>query len=147
MRYNLSHGNKPTRVIFCGDREWTDAFAVEAALLRLVPSKDVIITGGAQGADTIAHDLAAGMGFLLESYPAEWDKYHKAAGPIRNQQMLDSKPDLVIAFHHDLLRSKGTKDMVDRARKAGVRVILVTGAEGIPNGEEATVQEKGQVDE
>ncbi len=44
----------------------------------------------------------------------------KAAGPIRNQQMLDEEPDidLVIAIHEDPTLGKGTRDMVSRARKA-----------------------------
>ena len=59
------------------------------------------------------------------AFPADWDKYHKAAGHIRNQQMLtEGKPTLVLAFHHDLARSKGTKDMVRRALKAGLAVYL-----------------------
>ena len=39
--------------------------------------------------------------------------------------MLELKPDLVVAFHSDLERSKGTADMVRRARKEGIEVILV----------------------
>lgn len=51
-------------------------------------------------------------------------KQGKAAGPIRNQHMLDGyHPDMVVFFHHDLSSSKGTKDMVERARKAGVPVL------------------------
>jgi hypothetical protein len=50
---------------------------------------------------------------------AEWKKYGPAAGPIRNQRMLDWGPDLVVAFSG----GKGTADMVRRARAAGVEVI------------------------
>lgn len=51
---------------------------------------------------------------------ADWSKYGKAAGPMRNQKMLDEyKPDLVVA----LPGGRGTADMVSRARVAGVEVI------------------------
>jgi hypothetical protein len=53
-------------------------------------------------------------------------KFHKAAGPIRNEQMLvDEQPDLVVACHDHLERSKGTVDMVERAHAVGVPVAFV----------------------
>jgi hypothetical protein len=65
------------------------------------------------------------MGLPVESFPADWEQYGRAAGPIRNQQMLEAKPDRVFAFHEDLEHSKGTGDMVRRARKAGVPVEVI----------------------
>lgn len=61
----------------------------------------------------------------VESFPANWSQYGHAAGPIRNQKMLDQNPDLVIAFHFDLEHSKGTKDMINRAKKACIPVRFV----------------------
>ena len=59
------------------------------------------------------------------AYPADWNKYHKAAGPIRNQQMLtEGKPTLVLAFHDNITASKGTRDMVKRSLKGGLPVYL-----------------------
>lgn len=59
--------------------------------------------------------------------PADWNRYGKAAGRIRNQQMLDEgKPDVVIAFvDKPLVESRGTNDMVSRAKKAGLPVYVV----------------------
>jgi hypothetical protein len=86
-----------------------------------------IIEGNARGADTMAGVYATTWGLGLEVYPANWKKYNKAAGPIRNQQMLDEgKPDLVLAFHDNIDKSKGTKDMVARAEKAGIEVRIIT---------------------
>lgn len=60
-------------------------------------------------------------GIPVEHYPADWDQFQKRAGYIRNQQMLDEgKPHLVVAFHSNLQDSKGTRNMVEIARKAGV---------------------------
>src|SRR5260221_1975327 len=87
-----------------------------------------VIHGGARGADRLAGYAAKSLGLGLEEYPADW-KLGKAAGVIRNQQMLEillqcSNPEmnLVLAFHDDLENSKGTKDMVERAKKAGIRI-------------------------
>ncbi len=54
-------------------------------------------------------------------YPADWKRYGRAAGRIRNALMLEyEKPDLVIAFHEDLSTSRGTLDMLKRAKLAGI---------------------------
>ena len=59
--------------------------------------------------------------------PANWVKYGRAAGPIRNRRMLELvPPDLVVAFHDDLESSRGTKDMVIAARQAEIPVRLIT---------------------
>lgn len=82
-----------------------------------------IIHGAAKGADSIAGRLAEkNKDFEVEAFPADWKQYGKAAGPIRNKQMLDSGLDLVFAFHNDLSKSKGTKHMVEICRKAGIPV-------------------------
>lgn len=122
------------RVLVCGDRLWQDAEMIQTVLRAFLRPEDALtlINGRAGGADNIAHQWACslenlGLKVVPEGYPADWDKYHKAAGPIRNQQMLDEgKPDLVIAFHDDLAKSKGTKDMVTRAKKAGVPVWVIS---------------------
>lgn len=89
----------------------------------LPPAGTVIVSGAADGVDTSAIDWAVTNWVQFEEYPADWDKHGKAAGPIRNQQMLvEGKPDKVLAIHG----GKGTADMVFRARKAGIPVIEVT---------------------
>jgi hypothetical protein len=60
------------------------------------------------------------------AYPADWNTHGRTAGPIRNSRMLaEGKPDLVLAFTHDLSKSIGTRDMVTKARAAGVRVVVL----------------------
>lgn len=88
-----------------------------------MPIDVTIIHGGATGADMIGDSWAIiNWAQKIELYEADWFKHGKAAGFIRNQQMLDEgKPDLVIAFPG----GKGTADMVHRAKKAGVEVIEV----------------------
>ncbi|KKN86896.1 hypothetical protein LCGC14_0264590 [marine sediment metagenome] len=108
------------RILICGDRNWTDREAIWE-YLDSIPAGSVIIEGDARGADRIAGDIAAEMGFEVEVYPAQWDRYGRAAGPIRNTQMLDEgKPVIVVYCHDDLDNSKGTKNMVTQATKLGL---------------------------
>jgi hypothetical protein len=113
------------KVLVCGSRYWNDKESIRKEILRLKP--DVVIEGEANGADSLARQVAEELGIEVKPHRAKWEIYDRAAGPIRNQEMLDEeKPDLVLAFHHDLENSKGTKDMVQRARKAGVPVQIIT---------------------
>src|SRR5688500_9769837 len=82
-----------------------------------------IISGMARGADTIAVDWAVVNFCNWSEYPADWARYGKSAGPIRNLQMLEEgKPDLVVAFPG----GRGTTNMVKLARDACFEVIEVT---------------------
>ena len=108
-----------TRVLVCGGRDYTDRDAVFRALDRLAPT--VVITGGCPtGADMHAERWTYERGVPVVRYPADWQRYGDAAGPVRNQLMLSAeRPDLVLAF----TGGKGTNDMVRRARAAGVPVM------------------------
>ena len=109
------------RVLVCGGRDYgktSDEVATIADALAVLPEDTVLIHGDARGADRLAGDIWAAWGSPMEVYPADWKTHKKAAGPIRNQQMLDTGIDLVIAFPG----GAGTADMMRRARKAGVTV-------------------------
>lgn len=108
-------------VIVCGGRDYSDRDKVEAALDELHERHDFnrIITGAAPGADTFADAWARSRGLKVERYFADWYNLGKAAGPLRNQRMLDAeKPQMVIAFPG----GTGTADMVRRAEAAGVPI-------------------------
>ncbi len=108
------------RVLVTGGRDFTDAAMVQAALDPLAADIEVLIEGGARGADTLAREWAKAHGIPWQTYEANWKRYGRRAGPIRNQKMLDEGyPDLVVAFPG----GKGTADMVRRAREAGVKVM------------------------
>lgn len=107
--------------LVCGGRGFADKAGLAAALDRLHVKVGIykIIAGAARGADRLATNWAADRGIAWQEYPADWDNHGKAAGPIRNQQMLDEgKPEGVVAFPG----GTGTADMVKRARKAGLSV-------------------------
>jgi hypothetical protein len=114
------------RVVVCGSRRWTDARRIRQ-VLQALPSGTEIVHGDAPGADRIAGRIAGELGFSVRAIPAEWGRYGKAAGPIRNARMLKEfgPIDLVLAFHDDFFRSKGTKDMVRQAILCRVPVRIV----------------------
>lgn len=78
-----------------------------------------VISGGAKGADALGEDWAAINWCPIEVYKADWNTYGTRAGPIRNQQMLDSGVDVAVQFPG----GRGTADMRKRLDNAGVRVI------------------------
>jgi hypothetical protein len=104
------------RVLVCGGRDYKDRARLETVLASWRPT--VVIEGGCRtGADRFAHDYAQEKGIPLQTYYARWQSEGKAAGPKRNQRMLDEgKPDVVLAFPG----GRGTADMVRRARAAGI---------------------------
>lgn len=109
------------RVLVTGDREWADVFTILIALYevgRQCGAITALAHGDCRGADTLAAKAFRVHGDHGEicAFPANWDRDGKAAGPIRNRAMFKAfKPDLVLAFHDDLKRSKGTADMVSVA--------------------------------
>ncbi len=118
------------KVVVCGSRDWNDIVIIRDRLVRLQDQfpDATIIEGGCDGADIMARRVSIAIGLDLVEFPANWTKHDKAAGPIRNIKMLDTKPSLVIAFHNDLSKSKGTKHIVDEARKRGIEVEVISRA-------------------
>jgi len=88
-----------------------------------LPTDIIIVNGNAAGVDHASTDWAVCSYAPVEIYPADWGTHGKAAGPIRNQQMLDTGIDLVVAFPG----GNGTADMIRRAIKAGVPVRFIEG--------------------
>lgn len=120
------------KVLVCGGRDFSkfDAFNwLERYLLDELAhatgcfsalSIDAIIHGGARGADEGAAEWAKSEDIPSRAYAADWKKHGKAAGPIRNQKMIDeAKPDFVVAFPG----GRGTADMLRRARDHGIQII------------------------
>lgn len=114
------------RVLVCGGRSYTNADMLAVVLNewhRKCGGFSVLIEGQAEGADTLARLWAEKYGVHVLPFPARWEEHGRAAGPIRNKQMLDEgQPDLVIAFPG----GRGTANMCKQAKAAGVTVIEVT---------------------
>lgn len=129
-------------ILCCGDRSWSTYSKIFKELKKEHEKDkiDYVIEGGATGADYQSKQAALNLGIQVVECPANWNFYQKAAGPIRNQKQLEllllmhnitllsDSPTChieVIAFHSDIKSSKGTKDMVARAKKAGVKVRII----------------------
>lgn len=117
------------RLLICGPRDLdVDIDLITEALFRLLPhAPEVLIHGGAKGVDTSAGAWASFMRVPVDKYPvlpSDWTKLGRAAGPIRNQKMLDKgKPSIVVAFRDR--PTSGTTGMLKLAEKAGVRTEIV----------------------
>lgn len=120
------------KILVCGDRNWSDYNLIRDTLKGF--NGDItIIEGEANGADKMAAEAARELGYKVESYLADWGKKGRAAGPIRNKQMLDEgKPTFLLAFHDNLKGSKGTKHMIKIALKADIKVYLLTSNKEVP---------------
>jgi len=113
------------KILCCGSRDWKNKGRIQD-ILEKYPKDTIIIQGEASGADKLCKEVAKSLGMVVIPVPADWDKYGKAAGPIRNKLMLDMKPEIVIAFHNNIQSSKGTKNCLMQARQQGIRTLVLT---------------------
>lgn len=112
------------RVIICGGRKWCElkySYYVLDFINKKLHNITTVIQGGAFGADALAAHWAFDRKIECLEYPADWDRYGKSAGMIRNKQMLEEKPDLIIAFPG----GKGTANMINIARKANIKIMEI----------------------
>lgn len=133
-------------VLITGDRNWQNADFIYRVLSKL-PKNAVIVHGACRGADLIADEAARQLGLRRIGHPAHWthtprcdpdcrEVTGRAAGMIRNHKMYDAYREhiaVVLAFHPDLTKSKGTKGMVKYAERHGSRVLKFTGNEELVN--------------
>ena len=110
----------------CGSRAWEHPTWIGRRLADLLRGSEVI-HGGARGADTYAGLYARALGFTETVFPADWRGKGKRAGIIRNLEMLDQKPDLVIAFW--VGASTGTHHTITEAERRGIPVEVITPAD------------------
>lgn len=104
--------------VACGGREYRDADAVHDVLSgRRI---DLLIHGGARGADRLAARVALELGIPAVEVPANWDLYGKRAGYLRNTLMADLADS--VAYIPTLIAfpgGKGTEMMVQIATIRG----------------------------
>lgn len=111
-----------TTAIITGGRDYTDRDRVWTTLDTYRSYITLVVQGGARGADKLAADWAAARGVPCETFVADWAAHGKAAGPLRNRQMLEAHPDaVVVAFPG----GRGTANCVSEARRRGMRLLLV----------------------
>ena len=114
------------RILVTGSRNHPSQDMVAHALSRFAIAPNVTVVHGdcPTGADKYASFWCKTQPDVTEeAHPADWERHGKAAGPIRNQEMVDLGADICIAFPHGV--SRGTWDCVRRAEKAGIRVHVI----------------------
>ena len=109
-------------VIVCGGRTFTDFYQLSSVLDARRESIGRVVTGGGRGADGLAMQWASENGIPVEVYEADWEKFKRAAGPIRNKRMIEeSGADLVIAF----AGGRGTYGICELAERHGLQVEMI----------------------
>jgi hypothetical protein len=133
------------KVLVFGSRHWTDKQYIRDVIgVQTYPSGTLFIHGdngyrnGAmlfgrpdeeadQGADKLAGAVAQELGYSVQRFPALWRVRKRAAGPLRNRQMADERPDEALCFHENLAGSKGSKGMLELLRERGIPVAVFNG--------------------
>lgn len=81
----------------------------------------LIISGGARGADSLAIRFARSHGIPFEVISADWERWGRRAGPIRNSELI-RRADAVAAFWDGV--SRGTLDSIAKARHSGRALVV-----------------------
>ena len=115
------------RVIIAGSRTFQDYDLLKKECDDFLKNKYqtheiVIVSGAAQGADRLGEQYARERGYAIDSHPADWKKYGKAAGPFRNAEMVNSA-DALIAFWDG--KSRGTEHIIHFSQTKGRKTKIV----------------------
>jgi len=113
------------KIAITGSREWKDVQEIEKVLTNVSKDKSkkyTLIAGGAKGADTIAENIARKLKWDVIIHLPDWKQHGHAAGPIRNQLIIDEIPDILLAF--PMPSSRGTYDTIQKANKSNIKVII-----------------------
>lgn len=105
-----------------GSRGFNNYAMLKVVCNKLVCSTDTIISGGAKGADSLGKQYATEYKLNYIEFPADWDKYGKRAGYIRNQEIIDNS-DFVIAFWDAV--SPGTKHSIELAKINKIPTLII----------------------
>ena len=117
---------KKINIIVCGSRFYSDYNKILDELKKYSSMDVTIIEGECSGADKLAAKAAKELKYTLQKFPAQWEKYGKAAGPIRNKKMIDAgHPNLILAFHPNIDESRGTKNMIAQASACKIKVKII----------------------
>ena len=119
------------RIVICGGRHFNDYEQLKTTITNFLKQRKIeienveIVSGHCQGADMLGEQYAKEYGLNLTIFHADWQRYKRKAGPIRNKQMIEyimqTENKAVIAFVSE--NSKGTKQTVLLAKRAGIFVV------------------------
>lgn len=111
------------RTIIAGSRTVESFDLVRAAVEACPWASEIteVVSGCADGVDTLGEQWAKRKMIPIKRFPADWRRFGRAAGPKRNEQMA-AYADALIAVWDGA--SRGTQDMIERARHYGLRVYV-----------------------
>lgn len=109
------------KVIVAGSRSITRYSLVARAIVESGFRVTELFSGTAPGVDQLGEVWASSNGIPVRRFPAEWQKYGKRAGPIRNGKMAKEAEALVAIWDGV---SRGTTDMIHQAQDAGLRIFI-----------------------
>lgn len=115
------------KTIVAGSREGIPPEAVMRAIESCPWVITQVVSGRARGVDASGEIAADALGIPVAIFPADWTTHGKAAGPIRNRQMLDYADALIAVWDG---KSRGTANMVGIARAKGIPIHEVIVAKG-----------------
>lgn len=123
------------RALICGERVWVDRNPISFVIHGLIENHGYdnvqVIHGAAKGADAVADQISREAGLKPIAFPAQWSRFGRAAGHLRNTLMLDEgRPDVVYAFFVDRSKSKGTANMVRQAKKRRIPIFAYESSRG-----------------
>ncbi len=112
------------KIVVAGCRDFADYETaknyIDFCISEIKDSSEIIfISGGCKGADMLGERYAKENGYQIERHSAQWEKYGRAAGPMRNKEMAQCC-DYAICFWDG--KSKGTKSMIEYAKSMGKEV-------------------------
>jgi len=110
------------KVIIAGKRDFNNYELLKSSIISLNLEINEIVSGKAKGADLLGEKFAIENKKPIKEFPANWKKYNRAAGPIRNKEMAEYS-DVLIAFWDQ--KSKGTKSMIELAKKNNLIVHVI----------------------
>jgi len=84
--------------------------------------KITIVSGHCRGVDSLAERYAKENDYKLDIFPADWEKYGRAAGPIRNEKMVASAQVVLALWDY---KSKGTKNLIENAQLFKRKLFIV----------------------
>ena len=114
-----------TTYAITGSRDGFYEDVIQEEILSFRSEATRFVIGDAKGVDSIARQICDEHGFEYKCYMADWERFGRAAGPIRDKAMIDEeRPYMVLAFHKDWENSKGTKFTMKYALFRGINVLL-----------------------
>ena len=114
------------KLIIAGSRKTHEAINIINKMIlgdNILSVPEEIVNGGCWGVDMAGVVWAKGSGAFVTSFFPDWTRYGKAAGPIRNEQMAKYADALLAIWDGE---SKGTFDMIKRADKHGLEMLIIT---------------------